>query len=122
MIGSLQVDGPEVTINRRPAIVIKSPIMGNGWLAAAGCCKPNIHRDLRIAIDGRRIETGETFAIDWSRVKNDKIYDRYYRAVNGKVGHHRCSRNIRQILWAGRRGCGTISVVVASNRWSYPNA
>ena len=28
-----------------------------------------------MAIDGRRIETGETFAIDWNRVKNDKIYD-----------------------------------------------
>ena len=75
MIGSLQVDGPEVTINRRPAIVIKPPLKGNSWLAAAGCCKPNVHRDLRIAIDGRRIETGETFAIDWNRVKNDKIYD-----------------------------------------------
>jgi hypothetical protein len=75
MIGSLEVDGPEVTINRQPAIVIKSPLRGNGWLAAAGCCKPNIHRDLRMAIDGRRIETGETFAIDWNQVKNDKIYD-----------------------------------------------
>jgi hypothetical protein len=75
MIRSLQVDGPEVTINRQPAIVVKSPLRGNGWLAAAGCCKPNIHRDLRIAIDGRRIETGETFFIDWNRVKNDRIYD-----------------------------------------------
>jgi Peptidase family M23 len=75
MIGSLQVDGPEVAINRQPAIVIKPPLTGNGWLATSGCCKPNVHRDLRIAIDGRRIETGETFAIDWARVKNDKIYD-----------------------------------------------
>ena len=84
MIGSLQVDGPEVTINRRPAIVIKPPLRGNGWLAAAGCCKPNIHRDLRMAIDGRRIETGETFAIDWNRVKNDKIYG----GDGKKVEHH----------------------------------
>jgi len=28
MIGSLQVDGPEVTINRQPAILIKSPLRG----------------------------------------------------------------------------------------------
>ena len=75
MIGSLQVDGPEVAIDRRPAIEIKPPLTGNGWLASSGCCKPNVHRDLRIAVDGRRIETGETFAIDWARVKNDKIYD-----------------------------------------------
>src|SRR6516162_4599003 len=33
-----------------------------------------------MAIDGCRIETGETFAIDWNRVKNDKIYD-----VDGKT-------------------------------------
>jgi hypothetical protein len=75
MIGSLEVDGPEVTINRQPAIVIKSPLRGNGWLAAAGCCRPNIHRDTRWAIDGRRIETAETFFIDWNRVKNDRSYD-----------------------------------------------
>ena len=41
MIGSLQFDGPEVTINRRPAIVIKSPLRGNGWLAAAGLIRDN---------------------------------------------------------------------------------
>jgi hypothetical protein len=74
MIASLHVDGPEVTINRQPAIVIKSPVIGNGWLAVAGCCKPNIHRDTRWAVDGHRIETAETFFIDWNRVKNDKIY------------------------------------------------
>src|SRR5215471_1417508 len=28
MIDSLQVDGPEVTINRQPPVVIKSPLMG----------------------------------------------------------------------------------------------
>jgi hypothetical protein len=75
MIGVPEVDGPEVAIDRRPAIVIKPPLKGDGWLASSGCCKPNVHRDLRIAIDGRRIETAETFAIDWARVKNDRIYD-----------------------------------------------
>jgi hypothetical protein len=55
--------------------VIKPPLEGDGWLATSGCCKPNVHRDLRVAIDGRRIETAETFAVDWARVKNDKIYD-----------------------------------------------
>ncbi|MDR3746905.1 MAG: M23 family metallopeptidase [Acidobacteriota bacterium] len=75
MITSLEADAPEVAINRRPTIVIKPPVRGEGWLVSSGCCKPNIHRDLRIAIDGARIETAETFAIDWNRVKNDKIYD-----------------------------------------------
>jgi hypothetical protein len=76
MIGSSpEVDAPEVAIDRRPAMVIKPPLKGNGWLVASGCCKPNVHRDLRIAIDGVRIETGETFAVDFNRVKNDRIFD-----------------------------------------------
>ena len=45
------------------------------WLASTACCTPNVHRDLRVAIDGRRIETGETFAVDWALIKNDKLYD-----------------------------------------------
>lgn len=75
MFPGLEVEAPEVAINREPAIVIKPPLRGEGWVASSGCCEPNIHRDLRVAIDGVRIETAETFAIDWNRVKNGKIYD-----------------------------------------------
>jgi hypothetical protein len=75
MVGSLEVNAPEVTINRQPAIVLRPPVEGRGWLAASACCKPNIHRDLRIAIDGVRIETAETFAIDLVKVKNDVVFD-----------------------------------------------
>ena len=75
MVGSLEVNAPEVTINHQPAIVIRPPVEGNGWLATCGCCKPNLHRDLRIAVNGVRIETAETFAIDWVKVKNDRIFD-----------------------------------------------
>ena len=75
MIGSPEVDGVDVPVNRQPAITIKPPLAGDGWLASSGCCKPNIHRDLRIAIDGVRIETPETFAVDWDRVRNDRIFD-----------------------------------------------
>jgi hypothetical protein len=75
MVGSLEVDAPEVAINHQPAIVIRPPLKGNGWLATTACCKPNVHRDERIAIDGVRIETGETFAVDWAKVKNDRLFD-----------------------------------------------
>jgi hypothetical protein len=75
MVGSLEVDAPGVTINRDPAMVIRSPLKGRGWLATTACCKPNVHRDLRVAIDGIRIETAETFAIDWAKVKNDRLFD-----------------------------------------------
>jgi murein DD-endopeptidase MepM/ murein hydrolase activator NlpD len=36
----------------------------------------NLHRDLRIVVDGRRIETAETFAVDWALVKRDRVYER----------------------------------------------
>src|SRR5215208_6895764 len=65
-IGSLEINGPEVAVNRQPAISLKPPLRGTGWWVAAGCCRPNIHRDTRLAIDGQRIETSETFAIDWA--------------------------------------------------------
>jgi hypothetical protein len=75
MIGRPEVDGPEVAINRQPAIVLRPPLAGDGWLVTSGCCKPNVHRDERIAIDGARIETAETFAVDWGKVKGDRLYD-----------------------------------------------
>ena len=75
IVGSLEVNAPEVAINRKPAMVIRPPLKGKDWLATAACCKPNVHRDLRVAIDGIRIETAETFAIDWAKVKNDKLFD-----------------------------------------------
>jgi hypothetical protein len=75
MITSLEVHVPEVAINRQTPIVIKPPVKGDGWLVTAACCKPNLHRDLHIAIDGVRIETAETFAIDWAKVKNNRIFD-----------------------------------------------
>ena len=75
MVDGLEVDAPEVAINRQPAMLIKPPVTGKGWLVSSGCCEPNIHRDLRIAIDGVRIETAETFAIDWAKVKNGRIFD-----------------------------------------------
>lgn len=75
MVGSLEVHSPKVTINRQPPMAIKPPLKGNGWLATTACCKPNVHRDERIAIDGVRIETGETFAVDWAKVRNDRLFD-----------------------------------------------
>jgi hypothetical protein len=75
MIGNPQVDGPEVAINRQPALVLRPPLAGDGWLVTSGCCKPNVHRDERIAINGARIETAETFAVDWGKVKGDRLYE-----------------------------------------------
>jgi len=69
------IDGPEVAINRRAATVIKPPVKGDGWLSTSACCTPNVHRDLRVAVNGRRIETPETFALDWALLKGDRVYE-----------------------------------------------
>jgi hypothetical protein len=63
-----EVDAPEVAINHRAAMVIRPPLKGDGWPAGAACCKPNVHGDERIAINGVRIETAEIFAVDLVKV------------------------------------------------------
>lgn len=75
VIGATEVDGVEVAVDRRPAIVIKQPpLKGNGWLVTTACCGPNAHRDLRLAVDGHRLETPETFAVDWGLVKGNRLF------------------------------------------------
>src|SRR3954468_23925046 len=70
-----QVDGPKVAVNRRPAIEIKPPLAGDGWLAVTACCAPNLHRDLRLAIDGRRIDTAEAFHVDFGRLHGNLLHE-----------------------------------------------
>jgi len=71
IIGKKQVDGPVVSVNQTPPIVIASPLAGTGWLALNGCCSPNVHRNTRVGATDR-IATSETFAIDWMRVDEGK--------------------------------------------------
>ena len=75
LIGETVVAGPEVAIDRGASIVLAPPIAGDGWLISSGCCSPNVHRDTRLAINGSRIETSETFAIDFARVRDGGIYE-----------------------------------------------
>jgi hypothetical protein len=69
------IDAPEIIVDRRPAMVIKPPLKGEGWLVSSGCCKPNLHRDLRVAADGVRIATPEAFDIDWAKLRGTRIFD-----------------------------------------------
>ena len=69
------VHGPEVAVDTGESIVIAPPVAGDGWLTTSACCSPNVHRDLRLSVDGLRIETAETFAVDWALVKGNRVYD-----------------------------------------------
>jgi hypothetical protein len=56
--------------------VLAPPLRGDGWLNASGCCSPaNLHRAIRIAVDGAYIGKQETFAIDWIRIQNGKVFE-----------------------------------------------
>jgi hypothetical protein len=44
IVGTFSISGPEVQVNRAPAITIRPPLTGKGWWAANGCCAPNAHR------------------------------------------------------------------------------
>jgi hypothetical protein len=75
MYDVLTIDAPEVAVDRSAPITIKPPVSGAGWINSTGCCTPNLHRDLRIAINGVAIETPELFAIDWAKAKDGRIFD-----------------------------------------------
>ncbi len=70
-----QVVGPEVAVDKAAAITVQPPLKGDGWISTSACCGPNVHRNLRVAVDGLRISTAETFAVDWGLVRNNSLYD-----------------------------------------------
>jgi hypothetical protein len=74
LIASREVLGVEVEVSKNEPVPIIAPLAGPGWVAFNGCCVPNIHRNVRIAA-GTRIATPETFAIDWIRLKDDKLFE-----------------------------------------------
>jgi len=60
-----QIGGP-VTTSAQSPVVIGPPLAGPGWLASNGCCGFSTHRAM-LPYAGR-INGGERFAIDWSKV------------------------------------------------------
>jgi murein DD-endopeptidase MepM/ murein hydrolase activator NlpD len=65
LIGSTTIDGPEVTIEPRPALVVSSPFAGGRWLNVDGCCFAGTHRSVITSGNGLQLHKMESFAIDW---------------------------------------------------------
>lgn len=75
IIGSFVVDGPLLTVDPRPAVVIAPPLHGPGWLTFSGCGNPpSLHRSIRLPIDGRSYAKPETFAIDWIQMAEGRPF------------------------------------------------
>jgi Peptidase family M23 len=72
IIGSRQVDGPVLRVERRQPIVISPPLKGSGWVAVNACCQPSSHRSFVLAANGGFV-TPEVFAIDWIQVRDGRL-------------------------------------------------
>jgi hypothetical protein len=75
VIGSRTVHGPDLRVDRRVPLVIAPPLRGEGWLSANGCCGDASlpHRFSLLPANGTYVAF-ETFAVDWVRVVNGRIY------------------------------------------------
>lgn len=71
-IGSLVVRGPSLRIPRAGPVVIAPPLRGTGWLTINACCEGG-HREALFPADGRFVKP-ETFAVDWVRVRDGRLY------------------------------------------------
>ena len=74
IIGSREIVGPELAVDPFAPVVIAPPLRGSGWINANGCCDASDHRSIRLAVDGARIVKPETFAIDWMRIEDGRLY------------------------------------------------
>ena len=57
------VDGPTVAVSQAPALVLRAPLKGSGWVAANALSSAD-HRRSLVAVDGR-VRIAQRFAIDW---------------------------------------------------------
>jgi hypothetical protein len=85
IIQSEVIRGPRVTVDPRPAVVIASPLSGNGWYDGNGCCLADSdHRVGRLPVDGSGLKYPETFAIDWVRERDG----RFFTGDGSKLSEH----------------------------------
>jgi hypothetical protein len=74
LIGGLTTEGPKLDVPRHPATVIAPPLSGEGWWNGNGCCLTTGHRSHRLAVDGQRFVTPETFTIDFEQVRGTRVF------------------------------------------------
>jgi hypothetical protein len=74
LLGSYETEGPDLPVAATEAVVIASPLSGEGWLALNGCCAAaSVHRFERIAAGGTTVAKAEMFAIDWMQLRDGQL-------------------------------------------------
>jgi murein DD-endopeptidase len=88
---ALSIVTPPTGVNKKPVVVISSPLAGEDWVAANGPSNTSPHRRALIPIDGHAY-ISQRFAIDWVQVYPDgKTYqgnpndNKNYRAYGAEI-------------------------------------
>lgn len=75
LIAGRTLIGPELAVDPRAPLVIAPPLRGNGWFSGDACCQAySVHRSPRLVLDGARFSKPETFAIDWERFQDGRLW------------------------------------------------
>jgi biotin carboxyl carrier protein len=67
---ALMVNGPSVAVDKRPVLVIASPLDGTNLVAANGPSNTSVHRRALIPVDGHAY-ISQRYAIDWVEMYPD---------------------------------------------------
>ena len=67
---AITLDGVAVSTDRKPVVVISSPLPGENWVAANGPSNKSLHRRAFIPVNGRAY-ISQRFAIDWVQLNPD---------------------------------------------------
>ena len=88
---AITLDGVAVSTERKPVVVISSPLRGEDWVAGNGPSNTSVHRRAFIPVNGRAY-IGQRFAIDWVQLNPDgKTYqgdsedNKNYRAYGQEI-------------------------------------
>jgi hypothetical protein len=63
--------GGDVTVDRRPPVVIGPPLRGDRYVAADSCCDATRHTRAALPVDGR-VRLAQRYAVDWERLDAER--------------------------------------------------
>lgn len=64
----------DVTVDRRPPVVISPPLEGDRYVAADSCCDATRHSRAALPVDGR-VRIAQRYAVDWEQIDDTgRIY------------------------------------------------
>ena len=73
-VQEMTLNGGDVTVDRRPVVVIGPPLHGARFVAADSCCDATRHTRAALPVDGH-VRIAQRFAVDWEQLDDaQRIY------------------------------------------------